>query len=372
MTQNSKYLQARQVLALLALIIGLSGLHEASAQAVLSTKLEVIKAKVATKDRLDVRFVVTNTSSDPVHVLTWLTPLEPFNSEVFLVTRNGEPVDYIGRLVKRGAPTEEDYVTVAPGKSVSHTLDLAEAYAIYNSGDYKIQLRTNVVLDVSIGTLSSIKKDKSRFLLSTPILAEPVFVHLLERRKAPKLKSITAEATGVPTFEGCSLEQKDNLLRATSAARLISGVARNSLLRTSIDVCPGARRYTMWFGTATAQRYKTVSENFTKINNALETQNLAFNCKCNQANTYAYVYPNQPYKIWLCGAFWRAPTLGTDSRAGTLVHEVSHFTVVAGTKDLRYGQASCKKLAQDDPAKAITNADSHEYYAEDTPPTSMP
>ena len=26
--------------------------------------------------------------------------------------------------------------------------------------------------------------------------------------------------------------------------------------------------------------------------------------------------------IYLCGAFWQAPTTGTDSKGGTLVHEV--------------------------------------------------
>ncbi|HKX84772.1 MAG TPA: M35 family metallo-endopeptidase, partial [Pyrinomonadaceae bacterium] len=70
--------------------------------------------------------------------------------------------------------------------------------------------------------------------------------------------------------------------------------------------------------------------------------------------------------IYLCNAFWNAPAQGTDSKAGTLVHEMSHFTVVAGTDDHAYGQTACKKLAKR-PQKAIDNADSHEYFAENTP-----
>ena len=73
------------------------------------------------------------------------------------------------------------------------------------------------------------------------------------------------------------------------------------------------------------------------------------------------------YKIYLCGAFWSAPMKGTDSKAGTLIHEMSHFTVVAGTQDHVYGQTAAKALALSDPAKAIANADSHEYFAENTP-----
>ena len=79
------------------------------------------------------------------------------------------------------------------------------------------------------------------------------------------------------------------------------------------------------------------------------------------------MYPTQPYKIYLCGAFWSAPLTGTDSRAGTLVHEMSHFNVVAGTDDWAYGQTAAKALAISDPVKAVDNADSHEYFAENTP-----
>ena len=61
------------------------------------------------------------------------------------------------------------------------------------------------------------------------------------------------------------------------------------------------------------------------------------------------------------------PEHGTDSKAGTLVHEMSHFDIVAGTEDHVYGQAGAKSLAISDPARAVDNADSHEYFAENTP-----
>jgi peptidyl-Lys metalloendopeptidase len=93
---------------------------------------------------------------------------------------------------------------------------------------------------------------------------------------------------------------------------------------------------------------------------------IKINCGCNQ-NYYAYVYPSKPYEIFVCKAFWSAPNTGTDSRAGTLIHEMSHFNVVAATDDHVYGQSGAKSLAISDPAKAIDNADSHEYFAENTP-----
>ena len=62
-----------------------------------------------------------------------------------------------------------------------------------------------------------------------------------------------------------------------------------------------------------------------------------------------------------------APATGTDSKAGTLVHEMSHFNATAGTDDHVYGQTGAKNLAISDPASALDNADNHEYFAENNP-----
>ena len=93
---------------------------------------------------------------------------------------------------------------------------------------------------------------------------------------------------------------------------------------------------------------------------------MTFDCGCKQ-KYYAYVYPNQPYNIYVCSVFWQAPMTGTDSKAGTLIHEMSHFTVVAGTDDYVYGQTGAKNLAITNPDNAVINADNHEYFAENNP-----
>jgi peptidyl-Lys metalloendopeptidase len=111
-----------------------------------------------------------------------------------------------------------------------------------------------------------------------------------------------------------------------------------------------------------------VRQHFVDIDAAMDQNagQIKINCGCNQ-NYYAYVYPNRPYEIFVCRVFWSAPNTGTDSRAGTLIHEMSHFDVVAGTDDHVYGQSAAKSLAISDPAAAIDNADSHEYFAENNP-----
>ncbi|KAG9073431.1 hypothetical protein FS749_015207 [Ceratobasidium sp. UAMH 11750] len=84
-------------------------------------------------------------------------------------------------------------------------------------------------------------------------------------------------------------------------------------------------------------------------------------------DTYAFVYPNKFPTIHLCGAFWKAPTNGTDSKAGTIVHEGTHFNNIGGTSDFAYGQQGAKDLAKQDPDQAVMNADSHEYFVENNP-----
>ncbi|CAE6447225.1 unnamed protein product, partial [Rhizoctonia solani] len=89
-----------------------------------------------------------------------------------------------------------------------------------------------------------------------------------------------------------------------------------------------------------------------------------YDCSCNMPHVFAYVYANQPGQIHLCSAFWNVPMTGTDSKAGTLIHEQTHFSVNGGTRDYAYGQRNCRSLAASHPDRAVQNADNHEYFAE--------
>ncbi|HEY0061129.1 MAG TPA: M35 family metallo-endopeptidase [Telluria sp.] len=118
--------------------------------------------------------------------------------------------------------------------------------------------------------------------------------------------------------------------------------------------------------TLDSARVNTIKAHFVSIKDAFQTKPITVDCGCKKTY-YAYVYPTQPYKIYVCKAFWNAPMTGTDSKGGTLVHEMSHFNATAGTDDWVYGQPGAASLAISDPSKAIDNADSHEYFSENTP-----
>jgi len=91
-----------------------------------------------------------------------------------------------------------------------------------------------------------------------------------------------------------------------------------------------------------------------------------FVCDCNDP-FYAFIRRTEPFRVNLCTFYWSAPQNGTDSRAGTILHEVSHFNEIGGTEDHAYGATLVSALARSDPSRAVNNADSIEYFAENTP-----
>jgi peptidyl-Lys metalloendopeptidase len=172
----------------------------------------------------------------------------------------------------------------------------------------------------------------------------------------------TTVVNGV-SFSGCSSTQITQGGQAVIDARAYTQNARNYLAGGTVGP-----RYTTWFGAYTSSRYSTANSHFVAIDNAMDQSagQVKINCACS-GSEYAHVYANRPYEIFVCKAFWPAPARGTDSKAGTLIHEMSHFDVVAGTNDWVYGQTAAKNLAATNPTNALDNADNHEYFGENNP-----
>jgi peptidyl-Lys metalloendopeptidase len=100
------------------------------------------QGSLATGEVVEARFTLTNTSSEGLFVLKWFTPLEGLAGDIILVRRDGIEIDYRGKLVKRAAPTPEDYVWIDAGASVSAEIDLAEGYDFSQAGQYTVQFRS--------------------------------------------------------------------------------------------------------------------------------------------------------------------------------------------------------------------------------------
>ncbi len=337
------------------LLLTLSGAASAGG---LTARVDVLQDKAAAGTG-QLRYVLTNTGTESAFVLRYQTALQGIEGDLFNVSLNGKPVDYVGRLVKRPQPTANDYIEVPAGATLTAKIDLTEAYDMRQAGQYAVEVDTqltNLVFDRDNETAKSAAVQQRLHSASTLVWVDGANV-------TPEVDNSWYEQlkAGSVSFVSCSNTRQSQINTALSSAR---GYASNS--SSYLNAGTAGARYTTWFGTYNSSRYSTVRSHFTNIGDALNNRALVFNCSCTDSS-YAYVYPTQPYKIYLCNAFWSAPNTGTDSRAGTIVHETSHFDVVANTDDNAYGQTAAKNLARTNPARAVANADSHEYFAENTP-----
>ena len=307
---------------------------------------------------VDVTVSVTNTTRAALSVLRWELPSGRHDGAQFTVQRDGVAVAYTGRLVKRAAPAPEDFVVIQAGETLTYTVELTSGYDLARSGTYTVAFSGAAVRDGGVSLRS-----------------EPVYLWLQSRSgrgAVPAVSQPLATAAGggsilPPVYPTCSATQKTALDTATTNALAYT----NGALTYMAGARAATQRFTNWFGPGSRSSWTTIKSNFTQISSAFDTRQIEYDCTTcpagPNANAYAYVFANAPYKIYLCNTFWVAPALGTDSKAGTLIHEMSHFTVVAGTQDFVYGQTGAAALAISNPANAIRNADSHEYFAENTP-----
>ena len=345
------------------------------------------KTSYQASDALLIKFELSNNTNQDIKILKWQTPLEGgFNANMFDVYNGLARVNYIGRLVKRGAPKDQDYIILTAGKTISELINLEQGYDISAMGDYSISYKNNRLkyqaLPVSKTKQAHTKQAQSNVILGQ---SSPVLIEIAENRPSLKKKqkppvNIKAKLLGkqIPTYQNCSNDETTALDSALDEAERIALIAKDSLNIVPVAKRANATRYTTWFGVYEEERYDTVKTNFNNISNALGTQTIGLDCACadipasSRDYVYAYVYSDDPYNINLCGAFWGAPTAGSDSQSGTLIHELSHFSVLAGTDDYVYGTAGAKEIANNEPSLAIYNADNYEYFAENSPPLFMP
>jgi peptidyl-Lys metalloendopeptidase len=307
-----------------------------------------------------VTVTIRNTSRMTLYVPTWQTPFAGVQAPLFDVTRDGLPVTYLGIQIKRappmpGAPDRADFIALGPGARRSARVELSALYRMEITGAYSVRYRAD-----HLQVYGQPDAARPQGQADAPRVAA-IWIDGRLPRGMPEPAPAALPAGSGLAFAHCSNAQQDGIAGAVQA-----GLAMAQDADAYLQGQPLATRYTGWFGPVDNARATTVARHFAAIRDAFATRPVTVDCACNKS-WYAYVYPNEPYTIHVCKAFWTAPLTGTDSKGGTLVHEMSHFTVVAGTDDRVYGQAAAATLAGSDPDRAIDNADSHEYFGENDP-----
>jgi peptidyl-Lys metalloendopeptidase len=326
-------------------------------------KLKVDGAKsVKNVENLKVVATLTNTGDVTLKLLNDpRTVLNTMPADTFKITDaagkspefTGIKVKYAPEAIAANGP-DAAFTVLAPGESTQLTHNLASVYNFTSSGEGSYHFEAS-----------------NLFHYVDPTTKAPVAIHATaEAHELAVTGNLVAPRPDAQigkraTFNGCSATQQTQLNTAASSAQSYASSAL-SYLNSHTSATP---RQTTWFGTYTTTRHNLVTSHFTKISGG-SFSSFKYDCTCTDAGTYAYVYPGTYGTIYLCGAFWNAPNTGTDSKAGTLIHECSHFTQNGGTQDNVYGQSGCKSLAISNPDSATMNADSHEYFAENTPAQS--
>lgn len=303
---------------------------------------------------------VTNVCRSAVHVLRWQLPSDSMSGSLFSVTRDDQPVRYTGAVVKRAAPQAKDYVEIAAGTTLNYKVELTGHYDFSKNGRYAVEFHSD---RGTHGSGAQSMHSAAPVYLWTQGRDEKLDAATLLDEAPAARANATAAAASISYTGSCTSSQKSQLSQAVTAATNYASTST-----TYLNGTPSATaRYTTWFGAYTSSRWATARDHYTKARNAFQTAALTLDCSCKDSGTYAYVYPTQPYKIYVCGAFWSAPMTGTDSKGGTLVHEMMHFNVIASTDDWAYGQSAAQSLAKSNPTKALDNSDNHEYFAENNP-----
>jgi peptidyl-Lys metalloendopeptidase len=313
--------------------------------------LHIAQQEFSVDESITLEFAYQNITGSAISMLKWGTAFESrLNSDILAIFHEGKELHYSGRHIKRAPAGESDYVVLKAQSVARRKVDLLTAYSIDLKGIYEIRLRESRTLS---------KKAESPIFLKLSSDRSIVF------KRTPSVDNCPDGVAGLPNKRLSLIDS------AVSAAESIALIARGSLRGTPIAERPNARRYLEWFGGYNLTRWNTIQSHFDLIYNAVKTQVLVFICEDNE-DFFAAVSPSNPYDIFLGKAFWSAPRSGTDSKAGTIIHELSHFNILGGTVDNVYGQSAARSLARNNPSSAINNADNHEYFAENTPLLSMP
>jgi peptidyl-Lys metalloendopeptidase len=361
-------------IALLLIVTGSSFAEGAKVKAMLSSSSDTF----ASDDPVIVKLKIRNKSRSSATILDWLTVKPPdaiddIEANIFRVTLDGEPVDYLGLFAKRSPPRNEDYLVIQSLRQLTKKVDLSKFYDFSETGTYEVTYaaKNNQLFSVDGGDDDELVSNTLTLTIEGRPRYEPSTLETVQGNGKFRVTKEPNKPEGKVPKPTCTAAQQTVISAAVKGAKDYSLESYSYMLNLLGSYSTGSYpRYVKWFGVydETLARANAVEAHFDKIHCAIEdpavcaiVYDITFDCKCNKKFVYSYVYPDPQlygHTIYLCGLFWQSPPTGADSQSGTIVHETSHFDDVAATEDYVYGQSNCITLAATDPDKAYRNADS--------------
>lgn len=107
--------------------------------------IEFDKVNFDRSEPIIVHVTFENPNEFPIKILKWFTPLEGIDRSLFSIMRNGKPVRYLGKLVKRAAPSDSDYLTINAGATISCQVNLSAYYDLAIPGNYDVTYEASTI-----------------------------------------------------------------------------------------------------------------------------------------------------------------------------------------------------------------------------------
>jgi peptidyl-Lys metalloendopeptidase len=336
--------------ALLVLVLAFAATSVLAADLTVSIAPAVEQSVLSPAEGAMLRFAITNTTDGELAFVRYNTPLGGFENDLFTVYRDGNQLPYIGKMALRLGPTTEDWVVLEAGETVESIINLAEAYDMRAGGNYVIRFNFPInsrIPDEREGAIGERRGEPIQEIESNEVDIQvdgPLTVPELAK---PEIRELA--------YSGCTSSQQTSISTARSNGSSLAAKAYNQMAAAGST----NTLYKTWFGAYTSTRYSTVRGKYNKIYTAFQ-RTWNYTCTTCQSGVIAYVYPSNPYNVWICAYFHQ---FSAKQKGSFLLHEASHWTVVAATQDYGYGESFCKNLAKTNPTNAIKNADSYRYFS---------
>jgi uncharacterized Zn-binding protein involved in type VI secretion len=168
-------------------------------------------------------------------------------------------------------------------------------------------------------------------------------------------------------FQEPSAEEKKEIINQMLIACVTLLKGKHKLLKD--DDSKTLEEFNKWFGTVNENAKQTILKIISKalrVCKKLTIDNFEqIYYEKDRLSDYAIVYnKDKSYRIFLGDSFWQLRTTGRRSKAGVLIHELSHFKRIGDTKDHAYNEEGCLLLVKVDPVATLHNADSFEFFIE--------
>jgi peptidyl-Lys metalloendopeptidase len=317
-----------------------------------------------------------NTSDTSISFLKYNTPFFN-NTKLFgdFFKFKGSNYKYVGFSNIKVKITDSGFITLKPGETISTQIALDASYRIFNNSLGTLQYWNALTYKVNPN-----KSFKSSSDLTTEIIqSKEAPVELFHNNenvpydKSNLIRDALQFGNNSVVDSSCSGGFSEDVSQAYKYAVTLVNTSIDDLNSLDVTNVPigqlTAPRYNRWFGVYFSEAFNFVKTTYNNMKKLFPKATIYCDCPTSSDydNAYAYSDMARPYTIVVCKQFWNAPVTGTDSKSGTLVHEMSHFYDVGGTIDVVYGQAAARNLAASTPISATHNADNYEYFSENNP-----